>query len=119
MLGPGEDGKTIQPEGLKASAMTERQRALLVDLIAEWAVIIHENLAAARMADVQAGLLDTWFAWSGPTTATPGTNIGSYYRIQGPKLVIEYAPQGNDPGMHIHAMFRDPTNDYGRQYTAK
>ncbi len=119
VLGPGEDGKTIQPEGLKASAMTERQRALLVDLIAEWAVIIHENLAAARMADLQAGLLDTWFAWSGPTTATPGTNIGSYYRIQGPKLVIEYAPQGNDPGMHIHAMFRDPTNDYGRQYTAK
>jgi hypothetical protein len=28
VLGPGQDGKTIQPEGLKASAMTEQQRAM-------------------------------------------------------------------------------------------
>lgn len=119
VLGPGADGKTIQPEGLKASAMTERQRAMLIDLIAEWAVIIHEDVAAARMAEVQVGLPQTWFAWSGPATAMPGTNIASYYRIQGPNLVIEYAPQGNDPAMHIHAIYRDPTNDYGHRYTAK
>jgi hypothetical protein len=64
---------------------------------------------------------DTWFAWSGPTTVTPGKNIAAYYRIQGPKLVIEYAPQrlGGDPTMHIHTMYRDPTNDYGRGVTAK
>jgi hypothetical protein len=29
VLGPGKDGKTIQPEGLKASAMNERQRGML------------------------------------------------------------------------------------------
>src|SRR5438270_7806029 len=33
VLGPGQDGKTIEPEGLKASAMNERQRAMLVELI--------------------------------------------------------------------------------------
>ena len=33
VLGPGQDGKTIQPEGLKASAMNEKQRAMLLDLI--------------------------------------------------------------------------------------
>jgi len=119
VLGPGEDGRTIQPEGLKASAMTEHQRALLLDVIAEWAGIIHDDAAAARMAELRAGLAETWFAWSGPVSATPGTNIASYYRIQGPNLVIEYAPQGNDPTMHIHAMYRDPTNDYGRKYTAR
>ena len=121
VLGPGKDGKTIQPEGLKASAMNERQRAMLLDLISEWAGIIHESAAAARMAELKADIGETWFAWSGPITVTPGRNITAYYRIQGPKLVIEYAPQrlGGDPSMHVHTMYRDPTNDYGRRFTAK
>jgi hypothetical protein len=121
VLGPGQDGKTIQPEGLKASAMTDRQRAMLLDLISEWADIIHESAAAARMAELRADINETWFAWSGPTTATPGSNITAYYRVQGPHLVIEYAPQrlGGDPSMHVHTMYRDPTNDYGRGLTAK
>jgi hypothetical protein len=121
VLGPGQDGKTIQPEGLKASAMNDRQRAMLLDLISEWAAIVHDTAAAARMSEIKAGLADTWFAWSGPTTAPPGRNGTAYYRIQGPNLVIEYAPQqmGGDPSMHIHTIYRDPTNDYGRRLTAK
>ena len=96
--------------------MNERQRALLLELISEWANIVHESAAAARAAQIKADLEDTWFAWSGPTTVTAGTNIAAYYRIQGPHLVIEYAPQrmGGEPSLHVHAMYRDPTNDYGR-----
>lgn len=121
VLGPGQDGKTILPEGLKASAMNEKQRALLLDVIAEWTGIVHDSAAAARMAEIKAGLNDTWFAWSGPTTVQPGRNIPAYYRIQGPKLVIEYAPQrmGGDASLHIHTIYRDPTNDYGRRLTGK
>jgi hypothetical protein len=121
VLGPGQDGKTIQPEGLKASVMSERQRAMLLDVISEWAGIIHESAAVARMAELKADINETWFAWSGPVTATPGKNITAYYRVQGPHLVIEYAPQtlGGDPSMHVHTMYRDPTNDYGRRLAAK
>jgi hypothetical protein len=121
VLGPGQDGKTIQPEGLKASAMNDRQRAMLLDVIVEWAGIVHESAATARMAELKADLNETWFAWSGPVTAAPGSNITAYYRIQGPHLVIEYAPQqlGGDPALHVHTMYRDPTNDYGRKFTAK
>ena len=121
VLGPGQDGKTIVPEGLRASAMNERQRAMLLDVIAEWAGIIHESAAAARMAELKADLDETWFSWSGPTTVVPGKNITAYYRIQGPHLVIEYAPQelGGDPALHVHTMYRDPTNDYGRRFTAQ
>jgi hypothetical protein len=121
VLGPGKDGKTIQPEGLKASAMNAKQRDMLLDVISEWTGIVHESAAAARMAEVKAGLDATWFAWSGPTTVEPGHNGSSYYRIQGPNLVIEYAPQqmGGDPTMHIHTIYRDPTNDYGRKVTGK
>ena len=117
VLGPGKDGKTIQPEGLKASAMTDAQRAMLLDLVGEWANLVGEPFAAARMAEVKEGLADTYFAWSGPTVPVePGKNITAYYRVQGPKLVIEYAPQklGGDLSMHVHTIYRDPTNDYAR-----
>lgn len=121
VLGPGQDGKTIQPEGLKASAMNERQRTMLLDVISEWASIVQTSAATTRIAEIKADIKDTWFAWSGPTTVTPGSNITAYYRIQGPHLVIEYAPQrlGGDPSMHVHTMYRDPTNDYGRRLAAK
>jgi hypothetical protein len=121
VLGPGQDGKMIQPEGLKAIDMNEQQRAMLLDVIGEWAGIIHQSAAAVRMAEIKAGLNETWFAWSGPVTAAAGSNITAYYRIQGPNLVIEYAPQelGGDPALHVHTMYRDPTNDYGKELIAK
>lgn len=121
ILGPGQDGKTIQPEGLQATSLSEKQKAMLLDLIAEWSGIVHEDAAKARMAQLKADLNQTWFAWSGSTNVSPGTNIASYYRIQGPHLVIEYAPQGlgGDPSNHIHTMYRDPTNDYGRKPDSK
>jgi hypothetical protein len=117
VLGPGQDGKTIQPEGIKASALTASQQTMLLDLASEWAGIVSEQAAATRMADIKANMGETWFAWSGPTTnGTP-----AYYRIQGPTLVIEYAPQplGGDPTMHIHTIYRDPTNDYGKRSAAR
>jgi hypothetical protein len=121
VLGPGQDGKTIQPEGLRASAMNERQRSMLLQVIAEWAGIIHESAAGARMVELKADIDETWFAWSGPITAATGRNIAAYYRIQGPHLVIEYAPQkmNEDPSLHVHTMYRDPTNDYGRKPATK
>jgi hypothetical protein len=121
VLGPGQDGKTIQPEGLKASAMNDQQRAMLIDVMSEWANIINDRDAATRMAELKTDVDDTWFAWSGPMTAEPGKNITAYYRIQGPHVVIEYAPQslGGDLSMHVHTMYRDPTNDYGRKIVAQ
>jgi Protein of unknown function (DUF3500) len=175
VLGVGHDGETIEPEGLKASAMNERQRAKLLDVISEWAGIINDAYAKTRVSEIKAGLDETYFAWSGPTTHEPGKNGSAYYRIQGPKLVIEFAPQGGGPGgggpggrgpggnpdgpaqkkvgpgsatqkkagpggaaqkkaggpgggpggpfggptMHVHMIYRDPTNDYGRELTLK
>ena len=116
VLGPGQDGKKIAPEGLKASKMNAKQQAMLLDVIAEWSGILTEPFAAARMAQMKADLNETYFAWSGPTNAEIGTNITAYYRIQGPHLVIEYAPQSDEPGNHVHTMYRDPTNDYGSAF---
>jgi hypothetical protein len=108
VLGATEDGKTIQPEGMLATALNDSQQAMLLDLAHEWVGILNDEGAAARMAEIRTNLPRTYFAWSG---ATENGGI-AYYRIQGPTLVIEYAPQQNDLD-HIHTIYRDPTNDYG------
>lgn len=115
VLGPGQDGKTIQPEGIKASALNAEQQQMLLELAREWVGILNDEAAAAKMAEIKANLPETWFAWSGPTTQ----GSASYFRIQGPTLLIEYSPQrlrgsGLDP-THIHTIYRDPTNDYGER----
>ena len=114
VLGPGQDGKTILPEGIRASALTPAQQALLLDLANEWVGLASEAAAAMKLKEIRANLADTYFAWSGPTT--PGS--AAYFRIQGPTVVIEYAPQnlGGVPTNHIHTIYRDPTNDYGRKF---
>ncbi len=111
-LGPGHDGETIQPEGLKASALDAAQTKLLLELIAEWSGIIHDTAAAAKLDEIKANLADTWFAWSGPLEAGR-----AYFRVQGPTVIIEYAPQRSE--MHIHSMYRDPSNDYGKKFVGK
>jgi hypothetical protein len=114
VLGPGEDGKTIQPEGIRADALTPVQQQNLLALVGEWVGILNTTAAASKMAEVKARLPETWFAWSGPITS----GSPAYFRIQGPTLLIEYSPQrlrgagGLDP-THIHTIYRDPTNDYG------
>ena len=104
----------IMPEGVKASTFNAKQRTQLLGLIREWVGIIRDDAAAVKMAEVQSNLDDTWFAWSGPTT--PGSAV--YFRIQGPTVFIEYAPQrmGGDSTQHIHTIYRDPTNEYGARW---
>ena len=108
VLGPGADGKVIQPEGIVASELNASQQSMLLDIAREWVGILNDEASAAKMAEIKANLPRTYFAWSGDTK-----NGGlAYYRIQGPTVVIEYAPQQGDLD-HIHTIYRDPTNDYG------
>jgi Protein of unknown function (DUF3500) len=114
VLGPGEDGKVIQPEGILASLLNAGQQAMLLDLAHEWVGILNDEAANAKMAEIKSNLPRTHFAWSGATK-----NGGlAYYRIQGPTVIIEYAPQQGDLD-HIHTIYRDPTNDYGAQLVKK
>ena len=119
VLGPGNLGVQIQPEGIKGSELNDKQRAMLLDVISQRAGIVNDAYGKPRMSEIQADLNDTYFAWSGPTTHGSGKNGSSYYRIQGPGVVIEFSPQGvgGDPTMHVHTIYRDPANDYGVKLT--
>lgn len=118
VLGPGHDGETIVAEGLKGSEMTVQQREKFLGLIKEWAGIINTAYQPVRLKDLQAGLSETYFCWSGAQTHENGRNGTAYYRIQGPKVLIEFSPQGNDGDLdnHVHTIYRDPTNEYGSSY---
>jgi hypothetical protein len=116
VLGPGADGKTIAPEGVKGSTLTPAQRAQLLELMGEWVRIVGDEAAAARLAELKTRLDDTYFAWAGPTT----NGSAAYFRVQGPTVHIEYAPQGSStPPDHIHTIYRDPTNDYAAKATVR
>lgn len=120
-FGPGDDGKLILPLGLRGSLLSAKQRTMLLDLISEWVCIINDVHSAPRLDEIRAGLDDTFFAWSGPSTCEPGRNGASYFRIQGPNLLIEFSPQfpGGDLTMHVHTIYRDPLRAYGRRLVSK
>jgi hypothetical protein len=113
VLGAGQDGRTIQPEGVRVSTLSAAQQTMLADLVREWVGIMNDAFAEPRMAEIRANLPNTHFAWSGPTT----NGSAAYFRVQGPTLVIEYAPQNGVD--HIHTIYRDPTNDYGAKFARK
>ncbi len=105
--GPGDKDVLTEYEGVQASALTEDQQALLLNLAEAYLGTIPDALAAARMAELEDTLDETWFAWQ------DGTERGDriYYRIHGPRLLIEFLHPGTTE--HIHAVVRDPADDYG------
>ncbi len=123
VLGPGQDGKTIQAEGLPASQLNASQQTALLKLIGHYSSLANDTYATARNAEILSGLSQTYLAWYGPTTK----GSAAYFRVAGPTVVIEYSPQGGGgtgTGLggslstdHIHGIYRDPTNDYGVKYT--
>jgi hypothetical protein len=99
--------------------MKPEQQAALLKLIGHYAALVNDTDAVSRLKEIKADLNQTYFAWFGPTA--PGT--AAYFRVSGPTVVIEYAPQGDRPGSavvgapdHAHGIYRDPTNDYGTKF---
>ncbi|MFE9686679.1 DUF3500 domain-containing protein [Streptomyces sp. NPDC006285] len=116
ILGAGQDGKTLAYDGVKASTFTAAQKALLLNLVYEWINPLNDEQAAVKRAEAQAGLDQTYFAWSGSTAA----NQPIYYRVQNPAFTIEFAHQqgsgANAGGVsHIHSIYRENSNDYGAE----
>ena len=112
LLGPGEYGTAVTSEGIKGCDLTNDQRLLLLELIKTRLGFINDDDYAATMATVLAELDDTYFGWWGPQD-----RLGfAYFRVTGPSLVLEYAPQDDDDASlitHVHSMYRNPKNDYG------
>ena len=90
-----------QQDGLERLIRHYLGRADAAVADAEW-----DRIRAAELAAVT-------FAWAGPDV--PGR--GHYYAIRGPSLLIEY-DNTQDGANHIHAVWRDLTNDWGEDLLA-
>jgi hypothetical protein len=97
------------PDGLPVTGMLPQQRALLEGLVRHYLDRLPAALAGAEAARVggEAGE-GLRFAWAGgPEPGQP-----HYYRVQGPRLLIEYDNVQNGAN-HVHTVWRDPEGDFG------
>jgi len=107
-----------EPEGLAAGAMTAAQQKLLAALLRQYVDRLPDEVAAAyakrlSLTDQGAAFAAIHFAWAGQTTL----GLGHYYRLQGPRLLVEY-DNTQDHANHIHAVLRDPDGDFGADLLA-
>ena len=112
LTGPGNDGVIPAAIGLRASEMTANQKALLLATIKQWVSIQPSEISVRRMAQIEADLNRTTFAWTG----TNEVNTPTYMIIQGPTVIIELlSTHGIIRGGqgHYHSVYRNPTSEYG------
>lgn len=100
----------LQAAGILGSRLDAGQRELLWKLIEVYARTFAPGLAEARLARAgEGGIEAIRFGWAGSTER----GRPHYYRVQGPRFLIEYDASQAD-GNHVHAVWRDFTNDFGR-----
>jgi hypothetical protein len=114
------DNLVLDHAGIRADALNEEQRALLLDVVAEYVGNMPDGHARVRMDEVAAHLDATYFAWIGDAD----DDAVFYYRVHSPVILIEFDHQspialdgerGVPTRRHVHSVVRTPNgNDYGK-----
>jgi hypothetical protein len=123
MCAPGDTCDYTTGAGLSGADLTDEQRELLLNLIANWSGMADEESAATTRAEIKATLDDTVIAWSGETTYDMTQGNGINFSISGPNVYVGFQAQQGSAGAdvdgvstsgwgHVHTIYRDPTNDY-------
>jgi Protein of unknown function (DUF3500) len=103
------------PVGLRHDDLAPAQQEGLEGLIWHYLGRARDEVAAADWERIEnAGLAAITFAWAGPLE--PGR--GHYYAVRGPSFLIEYDNTQNGAN-HVHAVWRDLTNDWGEDALAE
>ncbi len=114
--------------GLSGADLTDEQKRLLLDVIANWVGLSDAETTAKALAEIEATLDETYINWSGATVYDMTEGDGIYFQISGPKAYIEFASQQGSAGAdvdgvvtagwgHVHTIYRDPSNDYANSAT--
>lgn len=113
VTGPGNDDKVPTAKGVECSTFSDDQKKILSELISQWVNDLPAPQAEKRMKQLEAEFDKMKFSWNG--NKAPKSDVS--YVIQSPTLIIEYACQnlGGNPLDHLHSIYRNPNNDYGKQ----
>ena len=128
LCAPGDTCDYPTGTGIPGSELTEEQRQLLLDVIAQWVGLADEETTAEALAGIEASLDETYVNWSGATTYDMSTGDGISFQISGPDVYIEFSNQQGSAGAdvtgvttsgwgHIHTIYRDPAGDYAGSVT--
>jgi hypothetical protein len=115
VAGPGRQSVVTSFQGIPATKLDAGQNRLLWLVVQEFVGNAEFDAAEAQLALIRDGWADTHFCWQGPP-ADPTTRF--YFRVHGPRILIEYdvvEPVAINGG-HVHAIIRDPVNDYGMDW---
>jgi len=97
------------PRGVTLADMPEASRAKALQLLREYVGRLRDDVATAEIEKIEkAGTQNIRFAWAG--SIAKGQR--HYYRLAGPTFLLEYDNTQNDAN-HIHAVWRNPDNDFG------
>jgi Protein of unknown function (DUF3500) len=100
---------TTSPKGVAATDLRADQRDRLSALLRLYLDRLPDELAEDEAAKLVPERFDRLhFAWAGETAA----GQPHYYRIQGPRLLVEYDNTQRDVN-HVHSVWRDPEGDFG------
>lgn len=112
--GAGKDGVVPAPRGVQVRTFSDSQKKALMMLMGEYTAVMPAEVAKLRNAELEKELDQMYFAWGGSTEA--GKPIS--YAIQGPSAIIEYTCRGGGKQAldHIHAIYRNPKNEYGVRF---
>ncbi|WP_285137895.1 DUF3500 domain-containing protein [Microbacterium sp. lyk4-40-TSB-66] len=123
MCAPGDTCDFSAGAGLTGADLTDSQKQLLLELMANWVGMADEQTTADALAKIEATLDTTVIAWSGETTYDMTTGDGINFSISGPNVYIAFQAQQGSAGAdvagvttsgwgHVHTIYRDPSNDY-------
>jgi hypothetical protein len=105
---------SIEPRGVPAAEFDAEQRGMLRVLLATYLDRAPAGVSPLHRYDDETALDAVHLAWAGPTA--PGQP--HYYRLQGPRLLIEWDNTQNNAN-HAHSVWRDPTSDFGLDVLAR
>lgn len=114
--------------GISGADLTEEQKNLLLDVIANWVGLADEETTSRALSEIEATLDTTHINWSGATAYDMTKGNGIHFQISGPDVYVEFAAQKGSAGAdvdgvttsgwgHVHTIYRDPTNDYAGSVT--
>jgi Protein of unknown function (DUF3500) len=100
----------LEPVGVRVGDLSSAQRRLVTEIVQTYMGVLPDGIARRSLGRIgRAGFDRLRLGWAGSLEP----NQPHYYRLQGPTFLLEFDNSRNE-GTHIHSVWRDFREDFGR-----